>query len=414
MLSRVRSVYQEFPKNFWILLGASFIDRLGGALLFPFFALYITDRFDVGMTEVGYLFGLFAIANIGGGVLGGGMTDRFGRKWIILFGLVASGLSSIVMGLVDDINIFYFVVILVGLLASAGGPAQQAMVADMLPEDKQAEGFGILRVVINLAVVIGPAIGGLLASWSYLYLFIIDAVTSVITAVIVYLSLPETKPVVEDGQVEQTFFQTLTGYRVVLADRVFMAFLVVSVLAIIVYMQMNTTLSVYLRDIHGFPTEGYGALLSLNAVMVVVFQFWITRRIRSRPPMLVLAAGTLLYAIGFAMYGFVTTFILFVVAMIVITIGEMLISPVSQALVASFAPSNMRGRYMAMYGFSWIIPTAVGPLLAGIIMDNYNPDWVWYAAGILALMAVFGLLALHPATQKRLEPQAEKFPLEVT
>jgi MFS family permease len=366
------------------------------------------------MTEVGYLFGLFAIANIGGGVLGGGMTDRFGRKWIILFGLVASGLSSIVMGLVDDINIFYFVVILVGLLASAGGPAQQAMVADMLPEDKQAEGFGILRVVINLAVVIGPAIGGLLASWSYLYLFIIDAVTSVITAVIVYLSLPETKPVVEDGQVEQTFFQTLTGYRVVLADRVFMAFLVVSVLAIIVYMQMNTTLSVYLRDIHGFPTEGYGALLSLNAVMVVVFQFWITRRIRSRPPMLVLAAGTLLYAIGFAMYGFVTTFILFVVAMIVITIGEMLISPVSQALVASFAPSNMRGRYMAMYGFSWIIPTAVGPLLAGIIMDNYNPDWVWYAAGILALMAVFGLLALHPATQKRLEPQAEKFPLEVT
>jgi MFS family permease len=193
-----------------------------------------------------------------------------------------------------------------------------------------------------------------------------------------------------------------------------MAFLVVSVLAIIVYMQMNTTLSVYLRDIHGVPTEGYGALLSLNAVMVVVFQFWITRRIRSRPPMLVLAAGTLLYAIGFAMYGFVTTFILFVVAMIVITIGEMLISPVSQALVASFAPSNMRGRYMAMYGFSWIIPTAVGPLLAGIIMDNYNPDWVWYAAGILALMAVFGLLALHPATQKRLEPQAEKFPLEVT
>jgi MFS family permease len=148
--------------------------------------------------------------------------------------------------------------------------------------------------------------------------------------------------------------------------------------------------------------------------MVVVFQFWITRHIRSRPPMLVLAAGTLLYAIGFAMYGFVTTFILFVVAMIVITIGEMLISPVSQALVASFAPSNMRGRYMAMYGFSWIIPTAVGPLLAGIIMDNYNPDWVWYAAGILALMAVFGLLALHPATQKRLEPQAEKFPLEVT
>ena len=413
MLERFRVVYREFPQNFWILIGASFVDRLGGALLFPFFALYVTDHFSVGMTEVGILFFLFAVANIGGSMMGGAMTDRFGRKWVILFGLVASGLSSLIMGVVDDLNLFYFVAVLVGLLASAGQPAQQAMVADMLPEDKQTEGFGILRVVMNLAVVIGPAIGGLLAGWSYLFLFIVDAVTSFITAVIVYLSLPETKPEAVEGQLEQSLFETIKGYGAVFTDRVFIIYLLISMLAVIVYMQMNSTLSVYLRDFHDIPAQGFGALMSLNAGMVVLFQFWVSRRTSSRPPMLVLAVGTVFYAVGFGLYGFVDTFFLFIAAMVIITIGEMIVSPVAQALVARFAPSEMRGRYMAMYGFSWVIPMAIGPLLAGIIMDNYNPDWVWYASGMVAFVAVFGFIGLHTYSRDRLQVQAEAAPLEV-
>ncbi len=365
------------------------------------------------MTEVGYLFALSAIANIGGGVLGGGMTDRFGRKWVLLFGLVTSGLGSLVMGVVDDLNLFYLAAVLLGLLASAGGPAQQAMVADLLPEEKRTEGFGIWRVISNLAVTIGPAVGGLLASYSYLYLFVLDAVTSFIMGLIVYLSLPETKPETEEGRPEQTLGQTLMGYGAVFADRVFMAFLFLSILAVTVYMQMNSTLSVYLRDVHGVSPQGYGTLLSLNAAMVVLFQFWVSRRIKERPPMLVLAVGVFFYAVGFAMYGFVAAFFLFVVAMIIITIGEMIVVPVAQALVAQFAPADMRGRYMAMYGFSWTLPTAVGPLLAGIIMDNYNPDWVWYYAGILATIAVIGYLLLYPYSQKRFEKQTEIAPMEV-
>jgi MFS family permease len=73
--------------------------------------------------------------------------------------------------------------------------------------------------------------------------------------------------------------------------------------------------------------------------------------------------------------------------MVIITIGEMLVSPVGQALVAQFAPEDMRGRYMAVFGFSWVIPMAIGPLLAGLVMDNTDPRWVWYAAGILGLVA---------------------------
>jgi len=177
MLNRIRTIYDEYPQPFWILMLGSFIDRLGGALLFPFFSLYITFRFGVGMTEVGILFALFSIAAFAGNALGGALTDKFGRKSMFIFGLVASALSSLAMGFVDDLNQFYALAAVVGLLSSAGGPAQSAMIADLLPEKKRADGYALHRVVFNLSVTIGPAIGGFLATRSFLLLFILDAVS---------------------------------------------------------------------------------------------------------------------------------------------------------------------------------------------------------------------------------------------
>jgi MFS family permease len=231
------------------------------------------------------------------------------------------------------------------------------MIADILPEDKRADGFGILRIIANLAVVIGPAIGGLLAARGYTLLFIIDVISSTITAFIIYLLVPETKPekapVVEDQPVEEEpIGEVIKGYLQVIRDRIYLVFVIGHLLYALAYMQMNTTLSVFLRDVHGVPDRGYGMLLSLNAAMVVLFQFWITRRIKRYQPMKVMAWGMVIYAVGFTMYGFVATTIFFVVAMVIITIAEMLATPVSQAIVAKLSPEDMRGRYMAVFGFS--------------------------------------------------------------
>ena len=100
--------------------------------------------------------------------------------------------------------------------------------------------------------------------------------------------------------------------------------------------------------------------------MVVLFQFVITRKISKYPPMFIMALGSLLYVIGFGMYGFVSAYLLFMVAMAIITIGEMVIIPVAQAYVGEAAPEDMRGRYSGVMGFSWMIPWMIGPLLAGL------------------------------------------------
>lgn len=397
----------KYPNPFKVLILATFIDRLGGFLLFPFFSVYLIDHFNVTIVEVGFLFFIFALGSIIGSTIGGALTDKYGRRSMLLFGLISSGIGSILMGIVNDLFLFFLIAAVLGILGDLGGPARQAMVVDLLPEDKRADGFGLLRVAVNLAAVGGPILGGLLYRYSYLILFISDAVSSLITALIVFIVIPETKPEKQDDKPEESIIKTLKGYIEVIKDYVFILFLIVSALTVLVYMQMNSTLSVFLWEMYNFPLEWFGALLSMNALMVVALQFWITRRIAKYAPMKMMALGTILYMIGFGMYGFVSEWYLFFVAMAILTVGEMIVIPVSQAVVARFATEDKRGRYMAVYGFHWSIPTLFGVSGASFIYFFIGPNWVWYIAGLLCLTAIFGFWILNGITKKRLDKKTD-------
>ena len=379
----------------WVLVAVGFVDGIGGTLLFPYFSLYITHKFSVGMTEAGLLLGIFSITGLIGSMVGGALTDKFGRKSIMLFGLVFSAVSALSMGLVNNLTAFYLLAVVVGLLSNVGGPANQAMIADILPEKQRATGFGIMRVAGNFTWIIGPTIGGLVASHSYLALFIIDTVFSLITAALVFKFIQETKPETPEGHVQESFGQTMRGYLLVLKNKLYLAFILVSILMLLVYTQMYSTLSVFMRDYRGIDPQGYGLTLSISAVLVIVAQFWVTRKTKDYSPMLMMAAGTFFYMIGFTMFGFIKPLWLFIVAVLIITVGEMIVVPTGQALVARFAPEDMRGRYMATYGLAWTIPQTIGPTAAGVILDNYNPNWVWYLGGIISAIAIFGFILLH-------------------
>ena len=136
-------------------------------------------------------------------------------------------------------------------------PAQQALVADILPDKQRAQGFGIWRVVANLAVAIGPIIGGFLASKSYLLLFIADAFTSILTAIVLCFALKESRPIAQIKTAQESLVQTFRGYLQVVRDIAFFWFLLASILLGLVYMQMNTILAVFLRDVHGVAEKNF-------------------------------------------------------------------------------------------------------------------------------------------------------------
>jgi len=407
MLNRIQKTYHEFPALFWVVVGTLFIDGLGATLLFPFFALYITQKFGVGMTQAGVLLGMSSLFGLVGSIVGGALTDKFGRRKLILFGLTFSGLSSLLFGFAWDIRMLYPLVIIVGLLSRVAGPAHDAMIADILPEAKRQEGYGIMRVAFNYAWIFGTALGGLIAARSFLALFITDAVLSVTVALILYRFLPETKPAADTAtKQDETFLKTVAGYRIVVRDFAFMGFILAGIVALLVYQQQYSSFPVYLRDVHHINSRSYGVMLSITGLEVVVFQFWISRTIRKYSPFLMMMLSALFFMIGFGMINFVGSFALFIVVVVIITIGEMIFFPTSSALAANFAPVDMRGRYMAVANLAWAIPATIGPGAAGLILDGNHPQLLWVIGGILCAFSALGFYALHLwlGTQKRFVP----------
>jgi MFS family permease len=415
MFNGLKKTYYEYPRLFWIIVGTMFIDSLGSTLLFPFFALYITQKFGVGMTQAGILLGMSSLFGLIGSILGGALADRFGRRKLILFGLVFSALSSLLFGLAWDIRMMYGLVVIVGLLSRIATPAQDAMMADILPESKRQEGFGITRVAYNYAWIIGTALGGLIAARSFMALFVLDAVLSLGVAAILFRFLPETKPAPRaDSKEKESLLKTVKGYRVVLRDLGYVVFTLAGMMVLVVYQQQYSSMAVYLKDVHNISPRMYGIMLSVAGIEVVLFQLWISRQTRKYPPFLMMVLGSLFFMAGFGMIGFVQQTGFFLVAVITITVGEMIMFPTNKALAVNFSPQDMRGRYMAIYDLGWTIPATVGPAAAGLILDNFNPNLLWVVGGLLCGLAAVAFYLMHfwLGTETRFAPAPVEPPVK--
>lgn len=407
-LERIQNGYKEYPAPFWVLMTGTFIDRFGTNLIMPFLAIYVVQRFDAQITQVGLIYTILAITGGVGNLLAGALADRFGRRFTLLLGLVCAATARIGLGFANSFTGLYISAAFAGLFGAIGWPAQLAMTADLLGPGKRANGFGIQRVIINSTFALGPLAGGLLAPRiGYLVLFILDAITSYFVALIVFSKLPETRSSQKSGIPTENFAKTLAGYRRVLQDNIFTTFIFTSILTVMAYLQMSTTLSVYLVKFRHFPESFFGALVMLNALMVVFLQFPITRWISKQPMLLMMICGTGFYLVGFGSYGLPPSIPLFVAAMILITLGEMLVIPTSQALTAWLAPEEMRARYVATERFNWIIAQSLGPLAAAAVMDHFDPRWVWYGCSIVCAISMIGFYRLYRRAGKNLDEKRD-------
>lgn len=390
---RFRTTYSEFPKAFWVLVLGTFIDMFGRSSVQLFLVLFFTKRFGIELSQAGVLLLLFTFSAMIGRTLGGALTDRFGRRKMIVFGIVASALSSLIIPFVASLTMMYPVIVLSGLVASIGGPARFSALADLLPRDQQKEGFGIMRVAVNLAWISGPMLGGFLFDISVMSVFLLDAITSLVVAWLVFRGVPETAPHLREPSAPRpSLASTFKGYANVLGNRRYMLFLTPMFLLALAYRQSFGTLSVFLRDIHLAPAWYLGALFSFDGFLVVLFQLWIIRKTRERNPRCVLSFGATLYALGLTLFGFVEGLVFFLAAKLLIVFGEMLYDPVVTAESFAYAPKQMRGRYSAVRALARSSAIAFAPILGGLVMESLSPFLTWYLAGAFALVA--GLIYL--------------------
>jgi len=396
--SAVRAALRDlrgYPRQFWILGGGTFVSGGAAALAFPYEAIFLRRVLGVSLTWVGLLFGVVPIVVMPLQVWAGALTDRFGRRWMI----VLAGSSALIWytGFAFARTIWQ-VALLVALESVIGWPLYQtasgAMIADLIPSEQRAEAFSVSRVAMNIGVVGGPALGGLAlgAGLTFRQLFLVAAGGCFLFTVTALLAIRETQP---QSAREGRAHEGRTGYRIVLADRHFLAFCAIALLPVACFGVFGAMYPVFVTDTLGVSYSTWGLLLALNALIVALVQYPLVRALHRADKLLLLALASTLVGLGIGLSAFVHVLWPLALLVVVMSFGEILLAPISSTVVSDLSPESVRGRYMGVWTVIWNGGASLGPALAGVAMDGIGSRETFAAVIGVGLLGALGFLLLR-------------------
>jgi MFS family permease len=394
ILNRFRTAAVDFPRQFWLLFWGLLISTIGASMIWPFLMIYVSGKLKLPLTAVAGLMTVNAAVGLISSFAAGSLTDRFGRKWVMAVSLSGNALGYLLMSQARTMPEFAILMGMSGLFNPLYRVAADTMMADLIPIDKRADAYSMLRMSNNLGVALGPAIGGFIATASYTIAFLIAAAGMLTYSLLIAFRARETLPGRSHAQ-SNAAEKSLSGYGQVLRDRPYLAFLVSFTLVQVSAALVWVLLGVYAKQNFGIAENQYGLLPTTNALMVVFFQVLVTSITKRYAPVLIMALGALFYAVGTGSVAFGQGFWGFWISMVIITIGELILMPTSSTYAANLAPTSMRGRYLSLYWLTWMLASGLGPVLGGILNDQIQPQAIWYGGFLVGMVSVIGFLLLQ-------------------
>ena len=373
----VTSDLKALPREVWILFAGTFVNRFG-TFVMPFLTIYLTRK-GYSAAEAGIAVSAYGGGHLMASMLGGYLADRIGRRNTIALSMFCSTIALLALSQAQAYPLILVLTVFAGAAAELYRPASSALIGDLVGPEQRITAFAVYRFAVNLGFAAGPATAGLLANYSFFYLFLGDAITSLAYGFIALAFLPHG---VRSRSVEERDGGAVSH---ALSNRPFVLFLIATSCVMWIEFQIHSTLPLHLTAL-GFTPAAYGMLLSINGVMIVLFELALTNVTTRYRPQPMIALGYGLSAIGFSLTGFASTFPALAATVVVWTIGEMIYAPVTGAYVTNLAPELYRGRYHGMWVQMWSIGMLLGPAM-GTWIYSRNPNALWIAC------AVFGLAA---------------------
>ncbi len=392
MWNKSLAYLRQFDRNLWILSLGWFVSALGFAAAIPFIGIYFHAEFGLSITEIGLFFGVMAVFRSVFQAVGGEVSDRIERRWLLISSQYARAVVFVLLAAAIHWHWgFWWCAIFLGVNSIFGAvfqPVANAMVADILSKDKRLDGYAITRTAGNLGWAVGPAVGGFLATSSYASLFMMAAMVLLVSAWIFQRFL---KVVQAELQTDRFRLSDVLAVKndLNLARHSILIFILYLVVA-----QLILPFSVYTVEMVGISEAQLGFLFSLNGLLVAVLQIPVTRLLSRFTLTTQLAGGAFLYAIGYSLVGILVGFEYFILTMTIVTIGEIFMSPPSLTLTSRLAPPGRMGRYMGIYGFFVAAGWSFGPLYGGLILDHLGgtPAVAWLVISSLAVVSGVGYL----------------------
>lgn len=372
------------------VLGVTLAGSAAGSATWSFMAIWAIEELGA-KAELPFALLVGAVFAALSGFVGGYLSDRVGRRRVILFGqAVMVGYPLLLLSLTDVKWAGLVALSLAGMFGALGGSVAQAMVADLVAPERHQAAYASVRVAANVGVVVGPPIGGLLlvlGSWSALFPTV--AVLSGVAWLIAYRFLPHRGDYAPEGPPDRG------SLAVILGDRRFLVFLGSAVFAWLTYVAYEIVLPVSIVDGYGYEPQAWGFLVWVNPLLVTLLQVRLTRATAAVAPAPKLVVAMLVMGLPFLLLVWTHTLLAIVFVVVVFVFGEMLWVPTSQAVVAELAPADIRGAYMGAFGSAPAIGFALAPLIGLQVRNSFGDEATWAMfAGIGVVAAVLGGLAL--------------------
>ena len=382
-------MFLKLPRTYWYLFIGTFINRLG-AFVLPFLTLYLTGERAISPSLAALVVSMFGAGSFAAQLTGGELTDRLGRRPVMLISFLATPLAMVTLGFARDLRLIAATTLVLGFITDLYRPAVSAAVADLVPPEDRTRAYGYIYWAINLGFAVSPVIAGFLAGRNYLYLFLGDALTTFLFGLIVLFAVQETRPAEAVHAAHASLRERAAQLGRV---PILLIFSFITLFFGMIYMQGYVALPLDMAS-HGLSPEKYGLAIAVNGILIVIFGIPIANAAGKWPRFPSIAAATFLMGLGFGLNAFADSFGFFAFSIAVWTFGEIIGSAVAPTIVADLAPIELRGLFQGVFGAAWGLSFFFGPLLGGWVYEHLGPSALWggcFALGCALTLAYLGL-----------------------
>ena len=381
--------FSGLSKEVWWLALITLINR-AGTMVIPFLSLYLTQNLSFTLENVGSIMTSFGLGSLAGAWLGGKLTDIFGYYKVMLISLFFTGVLFIGIQFLHDFWSICSGIFILMVAADAFRPAAfVALSAYSKPENK-TRSVSLVRLAINLGFSAGPALGGILiASVGYEGLFWTDGGTCIIASILLLLILNPKRAKVSDEIVKQS---TRSAY----SDFHYLIFIASMILFSFAFVQYFSTIPIFYKEIHALNEFKIGLLLALNGFTIFALEMPLIKYMENKPwsKLTHVLVGLILVGSSFLVLNIFNWTGILVIGMLLMTVGEMIAFPFSNAFAMDRAKNGNQGEYMALYTIAFSISHVFAHNSGMKSIAEFGFEITWYGIAIICLMGILLLAYL--------------------
>lgn len=392
-LSLYKSAYGGISKPIWWLASVLLINR-SGTMVIPFLTVYLTFELHFPLEQAGFTITVYGIGAIAGAVLGGKLSDKLGFYPIQFWSLILNGVMFIVLGQMRTFPQFVVTIFILGMVGEGFRPANAAAVVHYSDESSRLRSYSLIRLAVNMGWAVGPAVGGLLASFNYTLLFWADGLTCIAAALLLRLVL---KPV--HGPVKKEEKKTVTksngsAYR----DGRYIFFIILVMLNGVCIFQMFNIVPVFFKEELRMSEALIGLSMSVNGIAIALVEMILVYKLENkRPDVLYISYGVIMMGISYLIFNIFPPYVFVAfVFMLFFTLSEMLTMPFMNNFWIHRSQDHNRGEYAGLYTVAYCVSTIIAPTLGAYVVKHLGYANWWYAVSGICVLTFLGFRLLLP------------------